>query len=92
LARLEGAVGLNATFSYIPVLRPHLEHCVQVWSPQCRGDMDLLECIQGRATKMFQGMKHLPCEDRLGELGLCSLEKETLRGELRAACQYLQVM
>jgi len=30
-------------------------------------------------------------QDRLRELGLCSMEKGGLQGELRAACQYLKV-
>ena len=46
--------------------------------PQYRRDVDLLECIQGRATKMIQGMEHLPSEDRLRELGLFGLEKRML--------------
>ena len=61
------------------LLRSHPEYCIQeVWSPQYRSDMDLLECVQKRATEMIQGMEHLPYEDRLGELGLCSLEKRRL--------------
>ena len=41
-----------------------------MWSPQCRRDMDLLECIQRRATEMIQGVEHLSSEDRLRELGI----------------------
>ena len=37
------------------------------------------------AAQMLQGMEHFPCEDRLRESGLCSLEKGWLREEIRAA-------
>jgi len=41
-----------------------------MWSPQYRRDMNLLEHVQKRATKMIQGMEHLPYKDMLRELGL----------------------
>ena len=47
------------------LVRPHLKYCIQMWSPQYRRDVDLLECNQSTATKTIHGMEHLSCEDRL---------------------------
>jgi len=67
------------------LVRLHLEYCIQLWSPQHREDMDLLKGVQRRNMKMIKGMEHLSYEDRLRELGLFSLEKRRLHGNLTAA-------
>ena len=65
---------------YTSLIRPHLEYCVQAWSPYYRKDIDKLEKVQRRAVRTITDLRGTSFREKLLELGLFSLEKK--KGEL----------
>ena len=67
---------------YTSMVRPWLEFTVQAWSPYTRREINVLESVQRRATKLVPALTHFPYQDRLSNLGLTTLEARRRRGDM----------
>ena len=85
---------IRRTFSYLnkdsflllykTYVRPHLEYCQQAYQPYLTKDVQCLEKVQRRATKLVQSLDQLTYEERLKELKLYTLEDRRIRADMLA--------
>ena len=67
---------------YVSLVRPHLEFAVPVWNPYMKKDIEKLENIQHRATRLAPKLRKKGYEYRLEKLRLTTLETRRKRGDL----------
>ena len=88
--RMLGFIKRNVTYKSKEVVlqlfnsyvRPYLEYCVQAWKPYHRHNINTLEAVQRRATKLIPGLKNLQYCERLKTLNMFSLERRFIRGDM----------
>lgn len=78
-ANKSGEMILKLYKSYI---RPKIEYAQCIWNLYYAKDIEMLERVQRRVTKIPLEMRNLPYEDRLQRLGLTTLRERRIRGDL----------
>ena len=83
LAEIRRTISNKETDTVIPIYKttviPHLEYCIQAWAPYLKKDLNALEQVQHRATKMITSLRKLPYEQRLKDCKLTTLEDRRRR-------------
>jgi len=67
---------------YKTYIRPHMEFCIQAWSPRFVKDIDVLERVQKAATNLVRMLRKYSYATRLQMIGITSLEERRLRGDI----------
>jgi hypothetical protein len=67
---------------YKSLVLPHLEFAVTLWAPNLEKDINRLERVQARATKLIPDIRHKSYTERLKLLGLMTLEQRRDRIDL----------
>ena len=63
-------------------VRPHLECCVQAWSPWTEDDISVLESVQERAIRMTTGLRGSTYLEKLRDVKMLTLAERRARGDM----------
>ena len=66
---------------YKAIVRPHLEYCIQIWSPYLKKDIHRLDKIQRRATKLIPGLGDFRYEERLQGMWTDNTRNAKIKGD-----------
>ena len=72
----------NFKVLYTAHVRPHLDYCVQAVGSVFKLDINALEKIQRRATKLVKGLQNVSYQERLKQLNLSSMSDRIRRGDM----------
>jgi len=64
------------------MVRYHLDYCSSVWAPYRKGDIEALEKVQRRATKILPSLKKLPYCERQKICQIPTLHYRRIRGDM----------
>ena len=67
---------------YRQFVRPHMEYCIEVWNPKAQGDINKMERVQNKMTRMLNNGNRMTHDQRNSMLGISSHEQRRLRGDL----------
>ena len=81
----------NFPLLYKSMVRPILEYCTPIWSPILKRDINELEKVQHRATKLVKGIQNLEYCDRLKALGLPTLIYRRKRADMLEVFKMIHV-
>ena len=62
---------------------PSLAYANSFWNPHSKEDIEIIEEVQIRATKLVESVKHLSYEDRFKKLGIPTLKYRRIGGDLK---------
>jgi len=75
---------------YKAMVRPHVEYANSIWFRYKNGDIEAIEKVQKRATKLVISLKKLPYTERLLQLNLHTLKYRRLRGDMISSSYHIR--